>query len=62
MVLRSKLFYNRTFSKSYIVLIGRNDFVWIFLGCLLDHLEEGRFHFFSVDDKSSTENLMTAVF
>ena len=62
MVLRSELLYHRTFGKGHIVLVGRDDLVRVFLGSLLDHLEEGRFHFLSVDDECSTEDFMTAVF
>ena len=37
---RSKLLYNRTLGKSYIVLVGRKNLVGVFLRGLLDHGKE----------------------
>ena len=61
-ILWSKLFYYRTFSKCHIIFVGRNDFVRIFLSGFFDHLEKWWFHFLSVDDKCSTKYFVAAVF
>ena len=62
MICRSKLFHNRTFSEGYIIFISGDDFVRIFLCGLFDHLEQGRFLFYTVDDERSAENFVAAVF
>ena len=61
LVLRRKLFYNRTLCKCHIILIGRKNLVGVLLRGFLDHGEEARLHLFAVDDESTTEDLMTAV-
>ena len=60
-VCRCKLLDNRTFGKGYVVFVGRYNLVRILLGGFLNHLEEGRFLFHSVDDKCTAEDFMAAV-
>ena len=61
MVLRSKLLHHRALRERHIVLISRQNLVWILLSGLLNHLEERRFFLLSVDDEGATENLVTAM-
>ena len=61
MCLRSELLYYRSLRECHIIFIGRNNVVWVLLGGLLNHLEQGRLFLFTVDDEGSTENLMTTV-
>ena len=60
-VCRGKLLNHRTFGKSYIVFVGGNDFIGIFLCSLFNHLEEGRLLFHSVNDECSTKDFVTAM-
>ena len=60
-VCRCKLLDNRTFGKGYVVFVGRYNLVRILLGGFLNHLEEGRFLFHSVDDKCTAEDFVAAV-
>ena len=62
MICRSKLFNYRTFGEGYVVFISRDDFIRILLCGLFDHLEQGRFLFYTVDDERSAENFVAAVF
>ena len=62
MICRSKLFHNRTFSEGYVIFISRDYFIRIFLCSLFNHLEQGRFLLYAVDDKRSAENFVAAVF
>ena len=62
MIGRSELFYHRTFGKGYVVFVSRDNLVRIFLCSFLDHLEQRRLHFLSVDDERTTENFVAAVF
>ena len=56
-----KLFYDRPFGKSYVVLVGGNDVVGILLRGLLDHGKEAAGHFLSVDDERAAENLVATM-
>ena len=56
-----KLLYNRTLCEGDIIFIGRENLVGILLRGLLDHRKETRLHLLAVDDKGTTEYLMTAV-
>ena len=60
-VLRSKLLDDGALRKGYVVLVGRDNLVGVFLGRLLDHGEERRRHFLAVNDERTAENLVTAV-
>ncbi|CDA83447.1 unknown [Bacteroides sp. CAG:754] len=62
MVCRSELLYNRPFCEGYIIFISRDDFIRIFLCRLFNHLEQGRFLFYTIDDKRSAEDFVAAVF
>ena len=60
-VLRSKLLYDGTLCKCYIIFICRDNLVGILLRSLLNHLEEAALLLFAIDDERTTEDLMTAV-
>ena len=61
MILRSELLDNRSFSKSDIILIGRNDVMGVLVSRFLYHLEQGRLFFFAIDDKGSAKYLVSAM-
>ena len=61
LVLRRELLNNRTLCKSHVILIGRKNLVLVLLRGLLDHGEERALHLLAVDNKRTTEDLMTAV-
>ena len=61
LVFRCKLLNNRALCKGYIVFIGRQYLVGVFLGCLLNHLEQRAFHLYTINDKGATKNLVAAV-
>ena len=62
MICRGKLFHYRTFGEGYVVFVSRDDFIRVLLCGLFDHLEQGRFLFYAVDDESSTEDFVATVF
>ena len=61
MVCWCKLFHNRTLGKCHVVLVGRDNFMRIFLCCLFDEIEERRFALLSVDDKRTAKDFVAAV-
>ena len=61
-VLGSKLFDDRSFSKRHIIFIGRNDMMGILVSRFLYHLEEGRLFLLAIDDKCAAKYLVPAVF
>ena len=61
LILRRKLLDDRSFGKSHVVFVGRDNLVRILLCGPLDHCEEAAGHFLSVDDEGATENLMAAM-
>ena len=62
MILGSELFHNGTYREGYVILVSRDNLVRIFLCSLLNHRKERRGHFLTVDDESTTEDFVTAVF
>ena len=60
-VLWCKLLNDGSLGESHIVFICRNDVVRILLSGLLNHSEEAAWHFLSIDDEGTTENLVTAM-
>ena len=59
---RSELFDHRAFVESYIIFIGGDQFVRVFRRCFLNQVKERTFFLFSVDNKCSAEDFVTAVF
>ena len=62
LVVGCKLFHRRPLCKGHVVLIGRENFPWVFLRGFLNESKEARFAFLSVYNKGATENLMPTVF
>lgn len=62
MVGRGKLLDDRSFGKGYVVFVGGNNLIGIFLRGLFNHLEERRLLFHTVDDERSAEDFVAAVF
>ena len=61
LILRRKLLDDRSFGKSHVVFVGRDNLVRILLCGPLDHREEAAGHFLSVDDEGAAENLVAAM-
>ena len=61
LVRRCKLLHHRSLGKRHIVFVCRENLIGILLRGLLNHLEERRLLFLTVDDEGATENLMAAV-
>ncbi|CCX63388.1 putative uncharacterized protein [Bacteroides sp. CAG:598] len=57
----SELLDDWTFGKGHVVLVGRYDFVGVFLCGLLDHLEERGFLLHTVDDERTAEDFVAAM-
>ena len=58
---RCELLDHRALCEGHIVLIGRQYLVRILQSGLLDHLEEARLHFLTVDDERTAEDFVAAV-
>ncbi len=61
MIGRRELLYYRSFGKCYIIFISGNNLVGIFSSRFLDHLEQGRLHFLTINNECSAEYLMAAM-
>ena len=61
LVFWSELLNYRALSKSNVIFVSRENLVLVLLRSLLNHSEERTLHLLTVDDESTTENLMTAV-
>ena len=55
------MFDHRTFVESHIIFIGGNQFVRVLRRCFLDQVKERTFFLFSVDNKCTAEDFVTAV-
>ena len=58
---RSKLLHDWSLCESHVVFICGQYLVRVLLRRFLNHGEERRFHFFSVDDECSSEYFVAAV-
>ena len=61
LISRSKLLDNRTLRESHIILVSRKNLSRVLFGGLLNHSEERAFLLYAINDKLTTENLMTAM-